>query len=94
MIALDGWANGTIEKWKAGGSSPSFMTACGWNKKSSQAGDVITVVEFRNGAKHLANQPARRIVTARQVDAISRQDAGANLGELAHDDLLNRQIAC
>ena len=53
MIALDVNANGTIEQWKVGGSSPQFMTTCGWNKKSLQAGDVITVVgyRFKDGSK-------------------------------------------
>jgi hypothetical protein len=46
-IALDVEANGTIEKWEVGGSSPQFMTACGWNKKSLKPGDVITVIGYR-----------------------------------------------
>lgn len=37
----------SIEKWKVGGSSPQFMTTCGWNKKTLQPGDVITVIGFR-----------------------------------------------
>jgi hypothetical protein len=47
MIALDVEANGTVEKWKVGGSSPQFMTTCGWNKKSLKPGDVITVIGYR-----------------------------------------------
>jgi hypothetical protein len=47
MIALDVQANGTIEKWKVGGSSPQFMTTCGWNKKTLKPGDVITVIGYR-----------------------------------------------
>ena len=47
MIALDVETNGTIEKWKVGGSSPQFMTTCGWNKRSLKAGDVITVIGYR-----------------------------------------------
>ena len=47
MIALDVQANGTIETWKVGGSSPQFMTTCGWNKKTLKAGDVITVIGYR-----------------------------------------------
>ena len=47
MIALDVEANGTIEKWTVGGSSPQFMTTCGWNKKSLKPGDVITVIGYR-----------------------------------------------
>ena len=47
MIALDVEANGTIEQWKVGGSSPQFMTTCGWDKKALKAGDVITVVGYR-----------------------------------------------
>jgi hypothetical protein len=56
MIAVDVEADGTIETWKVGGSSPQFMTTCGWNKKTLTAGDVITVVGYRfrdgsNGAR-------------------------------------------
>jgi len=47
MIALDVQANGTIEKWKVGGSSPQFMAACGWDKKALKPGDVITVIGYR-----------------------------------------------
>jgi len=37
-IAIDVAANATIEQWKVGGSSPQFMTTCGWNKKALQPG--------------------------------------------------------
>jgi len=47
MIDLDVEANGTIEKWTVGGSSPQFMTTCGWNKKTLKPGDVITVIGYR-----------------------------------------------
>ena len=47
MIALDVPANGIIEHWKIGGSSPKFMTACGWDKKTLKPGDVITVIGYR-----------------------------------------------
>jgi hypothetical protein len=47
MIALDVNSNGTTAPWKIGGSSPQFMTTCGWNKKSLKPGDVITVVGYR-----------------------------------------------
>jgi hypothetical protein len=47
MIALDVLADGTIEKWTVGGSSPQFMATCGWNKKTLKPGDVITVVGYR-----------------------------------------------
>jgi uncharacterized protein DUF6152 len=47
MIYLDVDANGTIDKWTVGGSSPQFMTTCGWNKKTLQPGDVVTVTGYR-----------------------------------------------
>ena len=47
MIALDVQANGTIEKWKVGGSSPKFMAACGWDKNTLKPGDVITAIGYR-----------------------------------------------
>jgi hypothetical protein len=47
MIALDVQANGTIEQWKVGGSSPHFMAACGWDKKTLKPGDVVTVIGYR-----------------------------------------------
>jgi len=52
MIALDVQANGTVEKWTVGGSSPQFMTTCGWNKKTLKTGDVITVIgqRFKDGS--------------------------------------------
>ena len=52
MIALDVQANGTIEKWKVGGSSPKFMASCGWDKKTLKPGDVITAIghRFKDGS--------------------------------------------
>jgi hypothetical protein len=52
MIALDVDANGIVERWTVGGSSPQFMTTCGWNKKSLKPGDVITVTghSFKDGS--------------------------------------------
>ena len=47
MIALDVQTNGTIEQWKVGGSSPRFMSTCGWDKKSLKPGDVVTVFGYR-----------------------------------------------
>jgi hypothetical protein len=47
MIALNVPANGTIKQWKVGGSSPQFMAACGWNKKTLKPGDVVTVTGYR-----------------------------------------------
>jgi hypothetical protein len=47
MFYLDVEANGTIEKWTVGGSSPQFMTTCGWTKKTLKPGDVITVTGYR-----------------------------------------------
>lgn len=47
MILLDVQADGTTEKWKVGGSSPQFMTTCGWDKNTLKPGDVITVIGYR-----------------------------------------------
>jgi hypothetical protein len=47
MIALDVQADGTIEKWQVGGSSPKFMATCGWDKKTLKPGDVVTVIGYR-----------------------------------------------
>lgn len=47
MIAVDVDASGTTEKWTLGGSSPQFMTTCGWNKKTLKPGDVITAIGYR-----------------------------------------------
>lgn len=47
MIYLDVDANGAVEKWTVGGSSPQYMTTCGWTKKTLQPGDAITVIGFR-----------------------------------------------
>jgi hypothetical protein len=47
MIELEVEANGTSEKWRVGGSSPQFMTTCGWDKHALKPGDVITVTGYR-----------------------------------------------
>ncbi|HEY7187473.1 MAG TPA: DUF6152 family protein [Vicinamibacterales bacterium] len=47
MIALDVQADGIIERWTVGGSSPRFMTTCGWDKKALKPGDVVTVIGYR-----------------------------------------------
>lgn len=47
MISLDVEANGTTDTWRVGGSSPKFMTACGWDKKTLKAGDIITATIYR-----------------------------------------------
>src|SRR3970282_1624917 len=38
MIAIDVQANGTIEKWEGGGSSPPFMAAWGGDHEALKAG--------------------------------------------------------
>ena len=52
MITLDVEADGTIEKWNIGGSSPQYMTTCGWTKQSVKPGDVLTVIghRFKDGS--------------------------------------------
>jgi hypothetical protein len=52
MIALDVDANGTIEKWKVGASSPKYMSAGGWEKNSVKPGDVVTIIghRYRDGS--------------------------------------------
>ena len=47
MIYVDVEAGGTIETWTVGGSSPQFMTTCGWTKKTLQPGDAVTVIGYR-----------------------------------------------
>ena len=47
MIALDVQANGTIEKWKVGGSNKKNSAANGWDKNTLKPGDVITGTGFR-----------------------------------------------
>ena len=47
MIALDVQANGTIEKWKVGGSNKKNSAANGWDKNTLKPGDVITGIGFR-----------------------------------------------
>ena len=38
---------GTIEKWAAGGPSPSRMAGTGWDKETLKPGDQITAVGHR-----------------------------------------------
>ncbi len=40
-------ANGKIEKWTAGGPSPSRMAGTGWARDTVKAGDVITAIGHR-----------------------------------------------
>ena len=48
QIFLDAKDNaGNIEKWTAGGPSPSRMAGTGWDKDTLKAGDVITAVGHR-----------------------------------------------
>jgi hypothetical protein len=47
MIELDVQANGTIEKWKVGGSNKKNSAANGWDKNTLKPGDVITGIGFR-----------------------------------------------
>jgi hypothetical protein len=47
MIALDVQANGTIEKWKVGGSNKKNSAVSGWDKNTLKPGDVITGIGFR-----------------------------------------------
>src|SRR5687768_7315936 len=47
MIALDVQANGTIEKWKVGGSNKKNSAVNGWDKNTLMPGDVITGIGFR-----------------------------------------------
>jgi hypothetical protein len=47
MIALDVQANGTIEKWKVGGSNKKNSAVNGWDKNTLKPGDLITGIGFR-----------------------------------------------
>ena len=47
IIDIDVQSNGTVEKWRVGGSSPQFMTTCGWDKHSLKPGSVVTVIGYR-----------------------------------------------
>jgi hypothetical protein len=40
-------SNGTVEKWTAGGPSPTRMTGTGWDKNTLKVGDLITAVGHR-----------------------------------------------
>jgi hypothetical protein len=47
MIALDVQANGTIEKWKVGGSNKKYSAVNGWDRNTLKPGDVITGIGYR-----------------------------------------------
>ena len=63
MIALDVQANGTIEKWKVGGSSKKNSAINGWDKNTLKPGDVIIGIGFRFSDGSNAAQ-LQKIVTA------------------------------
>jgi hypothetical protein len=46
-ISLDVQTNGTIERWKVGGSNKKNSAANGWDKNTVKHGDVITGIGFR-----------------------------------------------
>jgi hypothetical protein len=47
MIALDVQANGTIEKWKVGGSNRKYSAVNGWDRSTLKPGDVVTAIGYR-----------------------------------------------
>jgi hypothetical protein len=47
MIALNVEVNGTIEKWKVGGSNKKYSAENGWDKTTLKPGDVVTGFGFR-----------------------------------------------
>jgi hypothetical protein len=47
MIELDVQVNGTIEKWKVGGSNKKNSAVNGWDKNTLKPGDVIAGIGFR-----------------------------------------------
>ena len=51
-IAVEVQADGAVEKWILGGSSPKVMTDGGWDRDTLKPGDVITGIgyRFRNGS--------------------------------------------
>jgi len=61
-IALDVDANGTVEKWIVGASSPKNLSDNGWDKNTFRPGDTLTATgyRFRNGSNVLQLQ---RLVT-------------------------------
>jgi hypothetical protein len=63
MIALEVEVDGTVEKWRVGGSSKKNMAANGWDRNTLKPGDVITAIGFRFSDGSNAAQ-LRKIVTA------------------------------
>jgi hypothetical protein len=62
-IALDVEANGAVEKWIVGASSPKNLSDNGWDKNTFRPGDTLTATgyRFRNGSNVLQLQ---KLVTA------------------------------
>jgi hypothetical protein len=40
-------SNGAVEKWTAGGPSPTRMTGTGWDRNTLKVGDLITAIGHR-----------------------------------------------
>jgi hypothetical protein len=53
MIALDVQQDGSIEQWTFGASSPSYLTAAGWDRHTLKPGDVVSATgyRFRDGSR-------------------------------------------
>lgn len=54
-------ADGTVERWKIEGGSPSVLMRLGWNRDSLPAGTKITVVGFqaKDGALRASSRELR-----------------------------------
>ena len=54
-------ADGTVERWKIEGGSPSVLMRLGWNRNSLPAGTKITVVGFQamDGALRASSRELR-----------------------------------
>jgi hypothetical protein len=53
--------NGTVERWKIEGGSPSVLMRLGWNRNSLPAGTKVTVVGFqaKDGALRASSRELR-----------------------------------
>ncbi len=60
--------NGTVEKWTAGGPSPTRLAGSGWDKDTVKAGDVITAIGHRaTDAPNLLRIDRVRFATGREL---------------------------
>ena len=74
--------DGTVERWKIEGGSPSVLLRLGWNRNSLPAGTKVTVVGFQAKDGCAARQLARPAIPRRPAHGSRRLGIGRSGQEI------------